>query len=306
MNHLLSSFNHPMLSFLKDRMVHMMLIGAAVFLFALPLNAHAQGLNWEGQTGAFVTPFAYTVSSPSNSIGKPELSFHYMNTGPIIGHSLQTSVTVGAFKRIEFGYTRAFNAGGNNKAFSALFDSGFNVFHAKVNVIPENVKKANWVPAISVGGVVRSQVQHVGGVLGNKDTTNGDVYVAVTKTVTQIKGLPFLINAGYKATNGSLFGIAGNAPAWKGRAFGAVAFVVPGPAKSTLILGSEFAQQPRDIEGLPGAVMPTSLTYFVRILPNKEVPMAIDFGVAQAAGKILPGVDLKARAQFAMGLSYRF
>ncbi|HNB70480.1 MAG TPA: hypothetical protein PKZ53_01630 [Acidobacteriota bacterium] len=55
MNHLLSSFNHPTLSFLKDRMVHVMLIGAALFFFALPLNAHAQGLNWEGQTGAFVT-----------------------------------------------------------------------------------------------------------------------------------------------------------------------------------------------------------------------------------------------------------
>jgi hypothetical protein len=27
---------------------------------------------------------------------------------------------------------------------------------------------------------------------------------------------------------------------------------------------------------------------------------------AQAAGKIAPGVDVKARAQFAMGVSYRF
>jgi hypothetical protein len=32
----------------------------------------------------------------------------------------------------------------------------------------------------------------------------------------------------------------------------------------------------------------------------------IDFGVAQAAGRILPTVNLKARHQFALGVSYGF
>jgi hypothetical protein len=34
--------------------------------------------------------------------------------------------------------------------------------------------------------------------------------------------------------------------------------------------------------------------------------LTIDFGVAQAAGNIMPGVDLQARHQFAFGVSYGF
>jgi hypothetical protein len=31
-----------------------------------------------------------------------------------------------------------------------------------------------------------------------------------------------------------------------------------------------------------------------------------DFGIAQAAGKVAPGIDLKARHQFGLGVSYGF
>jgi len=34
--------------------------------------------------------------------------------------------------------------------------------------------------------------------------------------------------------------------------------------------------------------------------------IALDVGIAQAVGNVLPGLDLRARAQFAMGVSYRF
>jgi hypothetical protein len=113
-----------------------------------------------------------------------------------------------------------------------------------------------------------------------------------------------VLNLGYKATNASVFGLAGNAPAYQGRLFGAAAFVLKGPAKSTLIFGSEFAQQPREVRNLPGAIVATTITYAARIVPRPEAKFNIDFGVAQAAGKILPGVDLKARHQFALGISY--
>ena len=102
-------------------------------------------------------------------------------------------------------------------------------------------------------------------------------------------------------------GIAGNASAWQGRLFGAAAFVLSGPAGSTLIVGSEFAQQPHFIEDLPGATVPTALTYFVRIVPVPErLKLNVDFGIAQAVGRITPGVELKARNQFATGVSYQF
>ena len=170
----------------------MILAAGIMFFVASPRHASAQGLNWEGQTGAFITPFAYTMASPAKGVARPQVSFHYLDTGNVVG--------------------------------------------------------------------------------------------------------------GYMQTNASLFGIAGNASAWQGRFFGATAFVFTGPAKSTLIVGSEFAQQPHFIEGLQGATVPTSFTYFVRIVPAPErLKLNVDFGVAQAIGATMPGVELAARGQFAMG-----
>ena len=102
-----------------------------------------------------------------------------------------------------------------------------------------------------------------------------------------------------------VLGIAGNAPNWQGRLFGAVGFVVPGPVKSKVVFGSEFLQEPRQIAGLPGARLPTTLTYFARVIPRGELPLNVDFGVAQVANQIAPGVKLNARSQFALGASYR-
>jgi hypothetical protein len=103
-----------------------------------------------------------------------------------------------------------------------------------------------------------------------------------------------------------VYGLAGNAPAFQGRLFGTAAFVVSGP-RSTLIFGSEVAQRPRRVEGLLDVAVPSTLTYFVRIIPKIEgTKMNIDFGVAQAAGNVMPGVNLRARHQFATGISYQF
>lgn len=273
-------------------------------LCAVP-NLFGQGLNWEGQTGAFITPFAYTSQSDKDKVGKPQIAFHWLNTGEIVGNNFQASITVGMFSRAEFGYTRSIVKEGKNTALSPLFKGGFNTFHGKVNLLPENYNSNKAVPAISIGFVARTQVKHVAGVINNKNTHNGDFYIVGTKTITNIKKLPILLNLGYKATNASVFGIAGNSPKWEGRAFGAVAVVIAA-GKGAVAVGSEFAQQPKRVDGLPNATIPTSLTYFARIIPKGDVPFNIDFGIAQAVGKIQPGVDIKARHQFAMGMSYRF
>jgi hypothetical protein len=114
-----------------------------------------------------------------------------------------------------------------------------------------------------------------------------------------------------------LLGIAGNAPGYRGRMFGAVAIPFKGPGRSTIMLASEFLQEPPSVQDLPGAVIPTTITYAVRIVPAGAFPSAhgwgeqkprlsIDFGIAQAAGRVMPGVDLHARHQFALGISYGF
>ncbi len=292
--------------------------GLAVLLLAIAVagittTASAQSLNWEGQDGVFITPLAYSVPSGNAPLSIPVVSYHYLDAGPVLGRFHQVSVTVGAFNRLEFGYTGNLHQDGNTAALSSLWSGGFNIVHGKVNLVRE---RRSLIPALSVGFVARTGVRNVGGVIQGKDTNNQDFYAVATKTFTGIRKLPLVFNVGFKATNASLFGLAGNAPGYYGRAFGAGAFAFRGPGRSTILLGSEFMQQPRSVQGLPGAVIPTTLTYAVRIIPSGALPLhgwgvetpklTIDFGLAQAAGNIMPGVDLKARHQFAFGISYGF
>ena len=284
------------------------MIFAPMLLILGAVSVPAQSLNWEGQTGVFVTPLAYTAASPEHNAGKPIVAYHYLDAGSVLGGFHTASLTEGAFGRLEFGYTRALHQDGSTAGLSPLWKDGFNIVHAKANLVKENAGKNNWLPAISAGFVARSQVANVAGQLATPTRTynNADFYAVATKTITQTKVVPVLLSFGYKATNAQVFGLAGNAPGYKGRAFGAAAFVFKGPAKSTLILGSEFAQQPREVQNLPGADVPTTLTYAARIVPREKSKFNVDFGIAQAAGKILPGVDLKVRHQFALGISYGF
>jgi hypothetical protein len=276
-------------------------------------TAFAQSLNWEGQTGVFVTPLAYSVSTGDARLSLPVVSYHYLNAGPVLGSFHQVSITMGAFNRVEFGYTGNLHQDGTTAGLSGLWSGGFNAFHGKVNLLRE---RRRGLPALSVGFVARTQVRNVGGVIQGHDTNNQDFYIVATKTITRFRKLPLVFNAGFKATNASLLGLAGNAPGYSGRAFGAAGFAFKGPGRSTILLGSEVLQEPRSIQGLPGAVIPTTITYAVRIVPSGALPihgwgvekpkLTLDFGLAQAAGNIMPGVDLQARRQFAFGISYGF
>ena len=293
------------------------MVGRFVFLAAMwcvAMNtASAQSLNWEGQTGVFVTPLAYAVPSTEGGFGKPVVAYHYLDAGGVLGGFHQVSVTIGAFTRVEFGYTRNLHQDGSTAELSNLWGNGFNTFHGKVNVLREG---QSWLPALSVGFVARSQVHNVGGVLQNKDTTNEDFYVVATKTAMGIRKLPLVFNFGFKVTNASLLGLVGNAPSYQGRLFGAAAFALRGPGRSTILLGSEVLQEPRRVQDLPGIVVPTTITYAVRIIPSGALPLhswgvesprlTVDLGIAQAAGRVAPGINLQARHQFALGVSYGF
>jgi hypothetical protein len=127
-----------------------------------------------------------------------------------------------------------------------LWSREFNTFHGKVNLLRE---RRGGLPAVSVGFVARTQVRNVGGVLQGQDTHNQDFYVVATKTITRIRWLPLVFNGGVKATNASLLGLAGNAPGYSARGFGAAGFAFKGPGRSTILLGSEVLQEPREIEG---------------------------------------------------------
>ena len=167
----------------------------------------AQSLGYEGSTGIFITPLAATAASPAHGAGKPVVATHVLAGGPVIGTWSTFSVTEGFAKHVEVGYTREFHATGDDKALSSLWTDGFDIFHGKVNLIPENAGKTKWVPAVSVGGVLRINDTNVLNGVNGQSKTNGDVYVVATKVITQIeKKVPILVNAGVRGTNASLWG----------------------------------------------------------------------------------------------------
>ena len=281
-----------------------------------PRISQAQSLGYEGPTGVFVTPLASTAASPANGAGHPVIAYHVLAGGPVIGTWNTVSITEGFAKRFEAGYTREDHAAGDTAGLSPLWTDGLNIFHGKANLVPENAGKSKWVPAISVGGIVRTNDSNVFDGSNGQSKTNGDVYVVATKVVTQIeKKVPILLNAGVRGTNSSLWGLGGNAPDFSARAFGAVAFVFTGPGKSAIILASEAAQQPQTIKTTSASDtssgvfdIPTSIDYALRVVPSPKHKLNIDLGVLQAAGRINanPTVDLKARARLAFGISYGF
>ena len=300
---------------------------APIALIVLWFAAHAalaQSLGWEGPTGVFVTPLAYTAASPAKGIGNPAVAYHFLAGGPVIGDHSTVSVTEGFAKRFEFGFTEVVHAAGaygdegkytdSTGAFdppSNLFGD-FSILHVKANLLPENFHKNNWVPAVSAGAIYRFNDQFGanlnnfltydsddGQTTADQRTNNEDIYVVATKIVTQTKPIPILLSAGLRGTNSSLWGFAGNSPGFEGKVFGAAALIFTGPKKSTIIIGSEVSEQPRHIysnllalEGAPKWVqnglfdVPTSEVYAARIVPFAKRKFNVDVGVLHAGNDI--------------------
>lgn len=293
----------------RKHLLRLRLFLLSIFCFAIfaPTNyAHAQQLGWEGETGVFVTPLAYTVATPAHKFALPVVAYHFLNAGSVIGRYSQISATSGYANRFEFGYTRSIHEAGSNATYSPLWTSGFNILHAKASLLKENAWKQPWMPQISTGFMLRTQVRNVGGEMQNKDTTNADIYLVATKTITQLKPMSMLLSAGVQGTNAELIGLGGNASQWGTVGFGAVAFIFQGPAKSAIILGAEIAQQPRHPDQLPTAVIRTAFVYALRVVPSPKLKLNVDFGVLEGPGQIATGVDLKAKDCPGGAISYSF
>lgn len=300
--------------------------------------AQAQSLGYEGPTGVFVTPLAYTSASPAHGLGKPSVAYHFLDTGSVIGTYSTVSITEGFASRFEVGYTGVSHSAGEDKTnavnLSPLWNSGYSIVHGKATLVPENAEHRKWIPAVAVGGIVRVNDSNVGNgtnsdslhtalgiTSGQQSTTNGDIYFVATKIIPQFsKKVPLLLSGGVRGTNAELWGIAGNAPGWSADAFGTVGFVFTAPKKTTVILAAEASQQPNHLAvTLPSGHetgifdFPTAEVYAVRVSPGFAKRFNADLGVLQAAGNIgssptLPSVlvNLKARARVAFALSYGF
>ena len=307
-------------SYLKTRLTILTLILGLMFMASSNVTAHAQALGWEGETGVFVTPLAYTASAENQKI-HAVAAYHFLDAGSVIGVFQQASIEVGIGKRLEFGYTHEFHAFGSDPNLSPLWQNGFEIFNGKFQIVPENYAKKKWVPAISTGFIARTDVRNVGNFLAESNPSkmsgksNGDIYVVASKVIPA-KPAALVLNAGVRGTNAELWGMAGNAPDWQARAFGAVALAFTGPSKSSIIFASEAAQQPHHpyyFDGstnAPALNIPTTLTYAVRFVPSPKHKLNFDFGIAQIAGRVYSSgttvIDLKARHQAAVQVSYGF
>jgi hypothetical protein len=301
---------------------------------------NAQHLTLEGQTGGFLTPTAYVVfSDKGQTFSHPAIGYHFINTSKVIGDVQTFSIVEGFANRAEVGYTRSLHLPGNSNvpaqgAFSQLWNyDGMNIFSGKVVAVKDG-QFGPWTPGLAVGGIVRTGDHFVSGHLNKElglgsDTanTNGDVYVAATKTWIK-PPVPFLINFGWKATNATIFGIGGQSTRFGGRLFGGLGIPLPGPWKTAIVPSAGFTQEPRTSKNLgyilPGGVhIPTTMDYAVRVTQVEHPHFSFDIGVGQVAGNIgtavlptgLPApypptisipVNLQARKVVGMGLSYRY
>jgi hypothetical protein len=127
--------------------------------------------------------------------------------------------------------------------------------------------------------------------------TNGDVYIAVTKTWAK-KPVPFLANIGWKATNATIFGIGGQSTRFGGRFFGGLGIPLPIVHGIVAVPSAGFTQEPRTSKGLgpnaPAGIpfvggkadLPTTLDYAVRVTQREHPHFAFDIGIGQVAGNI--------------------
>jgi hypothetical protein len=283
----------------------------------------AQHLTLEGQTGGFLTPTAYVVYTDKGQFfSHPAVGFHFIDASAVIGYIETFSVTEGFASRAEAGYTRSVHQYGDQPTATAtplglsnLWNySGMNVFHGKVVALRDGQFGA-WMPGLAFGGVVRTGDHFVSGAANktltgtDKSYTNGDVYVAVTKTWAK-PPVPFLVNLGWKATNATIFGIGGQSTRFGGRFFGGLGIPLPLFHGIVAVPSAGFTQEPKTSVNLNtllnaalyqcelltfcnpasyplmSAHIPTTLDYAVRVTQKDKPHFAFDIGVGQVAGNI--------------------
>lgn len=280
---------------------------------------HAQHLTLEGQTGGFITPTAYVVyTDKGHFFSHPSVGFHFIDASSVIGDLETFNITEGFANRAEVGYTRSVHQQGNESTgldLSNLWNySGMNIFHGKVVAINDGQFGA-WTPGIAIGGIVRTNDHFVSGAANkiltgtDKSYTNGDLYVALTKTWAK-PPVPFLLNLGWKATNGTIFGIGGQSTRFGGRFFGGLGIPLPLGHGIVAVPAAGFTQEPRTAVNLNtllnatlyqcealqacspasyapmSAHLPTTLDYAVRITQKDKPHFSVDAGIGQVAGNI--------------------
>lgn len=167
----------------------------------VPLN----GL--QGNGGIAFNPVAFTAGTYADEnqvVSNPQIGAWYtrLDSADIDWAALSASISIA--KRLElsygFGYTDANKYG----------DSSVRTHNvgAKINLLPDGAFDTPWLPAVSVGTVIKHTDAATADALG-LDKTGADFYAVATKLVSN-DVLPFLISAGIQASDEVVNGVVGH------------------------------------------------------------------------------------------------
>jgi len=283
------------------------LIVLSVLAPGLSHRALGQALTMDGQSGIFLQPEADVVPSPHHQFGAPTLSFHAVDAGPVAVDYINVGVEEGFDNRLEFGYTRSNHSDGGDPTISPLFNfEGMNIFNVKAKIVPAGAHKLKYVPAVSIGGVLRTNDPFVVQFVEHKNATNGDIYGVATELFTFGKKFAFVGTGGVRGTNAQKYGYGGNTIDWEARAFGGLAFPVPIKGKIVVAPAIEVNQEPRYSKYVPGAHFPTDLIYAVRVSRYPDSKWTFDVGTGHLGAAIAPGLNIKVNNAIAIAADFRF
>jgi hypothetical protein len=267
---------------------------------------HAQALNMDGQSGIFLQPWAEVVPSPDHKFGGTTASLHIVDAGPVAGDYFNLGLEEGFGNWLEFGFTRNLHSDGGDPTISPLFNfAGMNIFNVKAKLLAANYRNHKYLPAIAVGGVLRTNDPFVVQAVAHKNATNGDVYLVATKLFVLGNKFAFLGTGGVRGTNAQKYGYGGNATDWEARAFGGIGF--PIPIKKIVVVAPTFEidQEPRRIKYVPTATLPTDLIYAVRI-SRPDGRWSFDVGTGHLGANLAPGINIKVNNAVAFAADFRF
>ena len=274
--------------------------------FFMP-RADAQSLTMDGESGIFLQPVAEVVPSPHNRFAGPTFGLHAVDAGSVAGVYINLGVEEGYGNWLEFGFTRAQHTNGGDPAISPLFNfTGMNIFNFKAKLVSANSHGQKYLPAISVGGVLRTNDPYVVQVVKHQNATNGDVYLVGTELVVLGKKFAFSANAGVRGTNAEKYGYGGNTVDWEARAFGSLAFPIPIKRLVVIAPAFEVDQEPRKINYIPVASLPTDLIYAIRIARLPDSKWSFDIGTGHLGANIAPGINIKVNQAVAFAANFRF
>ena len=270
-------------------------------------SALGQALNMDGQSGIFLQPEADVLPAPHHKFGAPTMSFHAVDAGPVAGEYMNVGLEEGFGNWLEFGYTRSNHTDGGDPTISPLFNfEGMNIFNVKAKIVPAGAHKFKYVPAVSIGGVLRTNDPFVVQFVQHKNATNGDIYGVATELFAFGKKFAFLGTGGVRGTNAQKYGYGGNTLGWEARYFAGLAFPIPIKGKVVVAPAFEINQEPRYIKYIPGAHFPTDLIYAVRVSRYPDSKWTFDVGTGHLGATLEPGINIKVNNAIAIAADYRF